>query len=157
MDKVLWCIRQREGIKLVEPSQNLAQAYMKKAEDSLFSIRLNTVRDWKISTAYYAMYFSLYGIMMRLGVKCEIHSCTIEFASQFLKEYFSDEEVNFLEDSLKSRIDAQYYVNRNVPDQQVELMIKKAPDFHVKCKGILMKLNERKVEEIRGKLRSLIV
>lgn len=157
MDKVLWCIRQREGIKLVEPNQNLAQAYMKKAEDSLFSIRLNTVRDWKISTAYYAMYFSLYGIMMRIGVKCEIHSCTIAFAHQFLKEYFSNEEVNFLEDSLKSRIDAQYYVNRNVPDQQVELMIKKAPEFLVKCKGVILKLNEKKIEEIRSNLKPLLI
>lgn len=93
---------------------------------------------------------------MKLGVKCEIHSCTIEFAKKFLKEYFEETELDFIEDSLKARIDSQYYVNRTVLDEQHNKMIKKAPEFLVKCKSIIIKLNEKKVNEIRNEFQKEI-
>ena len=76
---------------------------------------------------------------MKLGVKCEIHSCTIEFAKRFLKEYFEETELDFTEDSLKARIDSQYYIDRTVPDEQYNKMIQKAPAFLVKCKSVIIK------------------
>src|SRR3989338_7621653 len=112
MNKIKWCARKREGLSLIEPNSNLAEAYIKKAEEALESIRVNIIKDWKISTAYYAIYFSLYTILMKIGIKCEIHSCTIEFAKIFLKEYFEETELEFAEDSLKARINSQYYVDR---------------------------------------------
>jgi uncharacterized protein (UPF0332 family) len=123
MDKLGWCLRKKEGLCPVEPNPNLAEAYMKKAEDALASMRINTIKDWKISTAYYTMYFSLYSVLMRIGVKCEIHSCTIEFARRFLQDYFTEAELDFLAKSLQARIDSQYYVNRAVPDRQYAEMI----------------------------------
>jgi uncharacterized protein (UPF0332 family) len=152
MDKLSWCLKQKDGISLIEPSQNLAEAYIRKAEDSLESMRVNIIKEWKISTAYYTMYFSLYALLMRIGVKCEIHSCTLEFARLFLKEYLNEEEIEFLKDSLKARVDSQYYVDRTVPDNQFEEMIKKAPRLHVKCKTILLQLNEDEIKGIRRKL-----
>ncbi len=153
MDKIDWCLRQKDGISLVEPNSNLAEAYLKKAEDALASMRINTIKDWKISTAYYTMYFSLYAILIRTGIKCEIHSCTLEFAKQFLKDFFSPEEIEFLSDSLKARIDAQYDVNRNVPDTQFNEMVKRAPEFFVKSKSVLEKLDEKKIIDIRNMLK----
>src|SRR3989338_8455966 len=97
------CLTHKDGIRLVDPSQSLALAYVKKAEDSLVSMNEINVRDWKISTAYYTMYFSLYAILSRVGIKCELHGCTIEFANSFLKEYFTAEEIDFLEDSMGAR------------------------------------------------------
>jgi len=152
MDKLKWCIRQKNGISLVEPNSNLAKAYIKKAEEALESMRINTVRDWKISTAYYTMYFSLYAVLTKIGVKCEIHTCTVEFARNFLKGYLEEKEILFLADSLKARVDAQYYVDRNVPDLQFEDMIRKAPIFFVKCKNILLKLTEAKINGIRSQI-----
>ena len=116
MDKLKWCAGKKEGLKLIESNSNLAEAYIKKAEEALESMRINTIKDWKISTAYYTIYFSIYALLTKIGIKCEIHSCTIEFAKQFLKEYFSKEELDFVEDSLKARIDSQYYVDKTVPD-----------------------------------------
>ncbi|MFH1432159.1 MAG: hypothetical protein ABIG84_02995 [archaeon] len=153
MDKIDWCIRQKGGISLVEPNPNLAGAYLKKAEDALESMRINTIKEWKISTAYYTMYFSLYAILVRTGIKCEIHACTLEFAKQFLNGIFSPQDIEFLKDSLKARIDAQYYVNRNVPDTQFNDMVKKAPEYFVKSKNILEKMDEKKINEIRIMLR----
>ena len=149
MDKIRWCAGKKEGLSLVEPNSNLAEAYLKKAEEALESMRVNVIKDWKISTAYYTLYFSLYSVLTKIGIKCEIHSCTIEFAKRFLGEFFSEEELDFTEDSLKARIDSQYYVDRTVPDEQYSKMIKRAPEFLVKCKSILIKLNEKKINEIR--------
>lgn len=156
MDKIKWCADKKEGLRLIEQNSNLSEAYIKKAEEALESMQVNIIKDWKISTAYYAIYFSLYALLTRIGIKCEIHSCTIEFAKQFLQEYFSEEDLDFAEDSLKARIDSQYYVDRTVPDSQYNEMIKLAPEFLIKCKSILLKLNEKRINEIREELQERI-
>jgi len=148
-DKIIWCTEKKEGLRLVDPNQNLADAYFKKAEEALKSMRANIVKDWKISTAYYTIYFSLYALLMKTGIKCEIHSCTIEFTKRFLSEFFEKEEIDFLHDSLKARVDSQYYIDKIVPDNQYNNMLTKTPHFLVKCKSILIKLNEKKVHDIR--------
>jgi|SRR3989344_2788494 len=153
MDKLTWCLKQKDGISLVEPNSNLAEAYIKKAEEALKSMRVNIVKDWEISTAYYTMYFSLYSILMKIGVKCEIHSCTLEFAKYFLNEHFNEDELDFLSDSLKARVDSQYYVNREISDEQYQSMIKKAPEFLIKCKSVLLQLDEKSINEVRNRLK----
>jgi len=57
MDKIHWCLKSKNGIELVEPNDNLCVAYLKKAEEALESMAEVSNRDWKISTAYYSMYF----------------------------------------------------------------------------------------------------
>jgi uncharacterized protein (UPF0332 family) len=156
MDKITWCAGKKEGLSLVEPNYDLANAYIKKAEEALESMRINIIKDWKISTAYYTIYFSLYAVLMKLGVKSEIHSCTIEFAKRFLTDYFEKNELNFTEDSLKARVDSQYYIDRTVPDEQYHKMIQKAPEFLVKCKSVLIRLNEKKVNKIRDRFQKEI-
>ena len=156
MDKIKWCAGKKEGLSLIEPNSDLANAYIKKAEEALESMRVNIIKDWKISTAYYTIYFSLYAVLMKLGVKCEIHSCTIEFAKRFLNEFFEESELNLTEDSLKARVDSQYYIDRTVPDEQYNKMIQKVPEFLVRCKSVIIKLNEKKVNEIRDKFQKEI-
>jgi len=156
MDKIRWCAGKKEGLSLIEPNSNLAEAYIKKSEEALESMRVNIIKDWKISTAYYTLYFSLYAVLTKIGIKCEIHSCTIEFAKRFLREYFTEEDLDFTEDSLKARIDSQYYVDRTVPDEQYNKMIKNTPEFLVKCKSILVKLNEKKINEIRMEFKKAV-
>ena len=156
MTSIKWCLNTKNGLELVEPNTNLSQAYLKKAEDSLKSIDMNKIKEWKITTAYYSIYFSLYAILMKSGIKCEIHSCTIEFAKHFLKNYFSEEDFNLLDDAFKARIDTQYYVNRDVLDEQYQEILKKAPLFFSKCKEITSKITEKEIKIIREELRSLL-
>lgn len=156
MDKIKWCAGKKDGLSLIEPNSDLAEAYIKKAEEALESMRINIIKDWKISTAYYTLYFSLYSVLTKIGVKCEIHSCTIEFIKRFLKEFFSEEELDLAEDSLKARIDSQYYIDRIVPDEQYNKMAEKAPEFLVKCKSILIKLNEKRVNDIRKEFQKAL-
>jgi len=156
MDKLRWCVGKKDGLRLTESNANLAEAYTKKAEEALESMRVNIIRDWKISTAYYATYFSLYALLMKIGIRCEIHSCTIEFVKQFLEEYFSAEDIAFMEDALQARINSQYYVDRAVPDAQYHKMVRETPEFLVKCKSVLPKLTERKISEIRKSFQKRI-
>jgi uncharacterized protein (UPF0332 family) len=154
MDKIVWCLRKEHGLSFVEPNQNLADAYLVKAGEALASMRINKVRDWKISTAYYTVYFSLYAILMKIGIKCEIHSCTFEFARRFLTDYFTGDEFSFFEDALEARINAQYYVDRKVPDEQYERLLERTPEMLVKCRGIVQQINEKKINEIRAGLKA---
>jgi len=157
MDKIKLCAGKKEGFSLIELNSNLAEAYIKKAEEALESMSVNVIKDWKISTAYYTLYFSLYSILIKIGIKCEIHSCTIAFAKRFLREFFSEEDIDLTEDSLKARIDSQYYIDRTVPDEQYNKMVKNAPEFLVKCKSILLRLNEKKINEVRKEFQKALI
>jgi uncharacterized protein (UPF0332 family) len=152
MDKISWCLSQKDGINLIEPNSNLAGGYVKKAEDSLLSMRINQIKEWKITTSYYTSYFSVYAILQKIGIKCEIHQCTINFAKVFLKEFLDEEDLEFLEESFDARKNCQYYVDRKVSDETYNKMMEKTPSFLVKCKSILSKINEKKIKEIRDKL-----
>jgi uncharacterized protein (UPF0332 family) len=101
------------------------------------------------------VYFSLYAILMKLGIRCEIHSCTIQFAKKFLNDFFDSEDLSFLESSMKARIDSQYYIDKTVPDEQYNKMIERTPEFFVKCKSVLTKLNEKKIIEIREQFQKI--
>ncbi|MBS3162953.1 HEPN domain-containing protein [Candidatus Woesearchaeota archaeon] len=150
MADIDWCKQQRNGIELVEPNDNLAKAYIKKAEDSLSaSLNLDNNKDWKISSLYYTMYFSVYAVLLKIGIKCEIHSCTIAFAEHILKDYFKPEEIEILKKSMKARIDVQYYTDRNISDSLYQKMIKNAPIFIARCKDIITRFTEQDISRIR--------
>ena len=142
----------------MEPNDNLAKAYLEKSEESLaVVIDIKHSKSWRISASYYAMYFSLYAVMMKIGVKCEVHACTIEFMKRFLGHYFSKEECKLLEDSMEARVDAQYYVDRPVSERQYQSMVQTAPGFSAKCRKVALELNdEKKVNGLRAALKAVM-
>ena len=156
MSRIIWCLNQKNGIKIIEPNPNLSNAYIHKAEDSLESIQVNIKKEWKIATAYYTIYFSLYAILMRVGIKSEIHSCTVDFVKEYLNEYFNKEEIELIEDSLKARIDVQYFVDKDIPDELYCKLIEFAPHILIKSKSILSKLTEKKIKSIKDEIKILI-
>jgi uncharacterized protein (UPF0332 family) len=154
MDEIKWCLKVKNGLELVEPNENLMAAYFKKAEDSLRAASvLKDNKDWEISSSYYTMYFALYAVLMKIGIKCEIHSCSIKFMKYFLNGYFDDGEVNLIEKSQKARIDAQYYSNRNISDELYSDIINNVASFLIKCKEVGSGLAEKEVKDIRRKLK----
>lgn len=134
----------------------MSNAYIHKADDSLESIQVNIKKEWKIATAYYTIYFSLYAILMRVGIKSEIHSCTVDFVKEYLNDYFNKEEIELIEDSLKARIDVQYFVDKDIPDELYSKLIESAPHILIKSKSILSKLTEKKIKSIRDEIKILI-
>jgi len=153
MDQIKWCLNQKKGIELVEPSDNLREAHLMKAEDALEVLRATKIRDWEMTAAYYAIYHGIYSLLMKMGIKCEIHSCTIEFTKRFLKNKFSSEDFELIDKAFSARIDAQYYVNREVPDKNYEFIMKKTPAFLVKCKNTV--LEQKEIEDMRTVISSL--
>jgi len=140
-------MKQKKGIELVEPSDNLREAYIIKADEALGVLRSTNIRDWQLTTAYYAIYHSMYSLLMKIGIKCEIHSCTIEFTKRYLKSHFTSEEFELIDKAFSARIDAQYYVNREIPDKNYEFIMKKTSAFLIKCKNIV--LEQKEIKEIR--------
>lgn len=123
--KIKWCLKQKRGVELVEPSDNLAKAYFNESEETLREIG-NGSSKWDVIKAYYASYHALYAILMKCGVKCEIHDCSIELMR--LIENFSDEDYEFLIRLKEKRIRVQYYLKKETLDN-----LKQVKQFVLKC------------------------
>ena len=159
MVNLKWCCRQKDGTKLIEPNDNLAKGYLKMAEDSLGT--MNRERKYNltfaISACYYSIYYSLYAVCMKLGIKCEIHSCTVEFMKTTLTKFYSAEDLKILKKAFDTRNIAQYYVDKVILKEDSDYIMEKAPFFFNKSREILTKINEKDVNEIREKIRVLIL
>lgn len=155
MDKIIWWINQKNGIELVDENANLSEEYLKKAENALNAVKsLEGNTEWQISSADYSMYFSVYAILMKIGIKCEIHSCTLELVKVVLNKYFSEEDINLLKSSLSARIDAQYYTDRNIEGDRIKKMVSLAPKFHLKCKEIATSMTSAEIKKIRETIKN---
>jgi len=157
MASINWCCKQKDGIKLVEPNNNLAEGYIKMAEDALGSMNREKSHSlrFSVSACYYSMYYSLYAVLIKIGIKCEIHSCTLKFMEEFLSEFYSKEDIKIISKAFDCRNTIQYYVDRVVQKTDSDLIISQAPFFHSKSKEILAKLNEDQLGEVREKLGSI--
>ncbi len=133
MDQLVWCGRIRNGISLTAPNETLASAYLKKAEEALETMQTITAHDWRITTAYYA-------------------TCTILLMERLLSDYFTPAEAILVEKARGARVDAQYYVSREIPDLFCDELIRAAPRFLVKCTGIVDGMSEKTIGALRGRL-----
>lgn len=145
MDKIKWCANQSQGISIVEPDVKLSKEYMRKAFDALKTSGEVSSIDWRISTTYYAMYYALYAVLVRIGVKCEIHDCTIEFMTMFLMDKYSVQDVELIRTAKKMRIDSQYYVGRHVS----ELPYDDVKEFIMKSEHVISTINPSVTSAIR--------
>src|SRR3989338_2684451 len=121
--KIVWCSRQKKGIKLELPNDNLCDAYLKKSKDSLKSMLLNmnaNLLDWAVDAAYYARYHAIYALLQKCGIKSEIHDCSIMTIKYLFKDDISDKLIEELETSKRQRIDLVYYTNRLVPEKEIK-------------------------------------
>ncbi|MCW4022059.1 MAG: HEPN domain-containing protein [Candidatus Bathyarchaeota archaeon] len=151
-----WCLKQPKGIRLVTPSENLAKAYHKKAENALKSMEINAqagLTDWAVSASYYAKYFAAYSSLSKIGVKSEIHDCTITLFEHIFCDSISSELLKDLRNSKKDRVEMQYYTQ----EIQVDLkqIIKKTKKFVLEIEKIIDDLTTEKITELQNKLKNL--
>ncbi len=158
LGKIKWCLRQNQGIRLIEPSPNLANSYLSMATDSLSVMANEKNRSirWAISSGYYSMYYSLYAVLMKIGIKSEIHSCTISFMKSFLSRDYTESDIALIEKASNTRNIIQYYVERSVDLKDAEEIFNNAVKFFNKSKEILSNLNEDNIKEIRNNLKNLM-
>ncbi len=152
-----WCCNNENGLRLDTPNENLTEGYLTLSENALGTMNRerNYNRQFAISACYYAMYYALYAVLMKIGIKCEIHSCTLEFMKQLLKEKYTFEEIQAIKKAFDCRETAQYYVDRIVSKEDETYIMAQAPLFLAKSKEILARLNENDVQHIREALQQI--
>ena len=155
MKRISWCKKQVKGIKLVEPNDNLSEEYYQNAEESLKvlrSIKGTHSNMWLATTKYYIEYFAVYSILMKIGIKCEIHECTVSLARFLEKEGVIKKKISdVLEKDKKLRIDNQYYL-KNRP---VTINFEELSNFIILIKQTLDSLDKDLIEKLRTKLREI--
>jgi len=152
MSKISWCKKQTGGIKLQEPNDNLSREYFENAEESLRVLRsINKTGSnmWLATTKYYIEYFAVYSILMKIGIKCEIHDCTIALA-KFLEEKKIIEGGIFgmLEKDKELRIDNQYYLKNKKAIIDFDVL----SGFLISIRRSLDGLDSGKIGELRKRI-----
>lgn len=147
-------LRKEGKLKLVEPSEEVKQAYLKKSESYIDSAKLlfkNKKFEEAISMAYYSMYYSLLALLFRVGIKSENHTASIIL----LKELFGLDNSEILK-AKKERVDKQYYVDFKIAENDVNVLLKIAESFNATIFDFLEKMNLNEIEKIREKFTRII-
>lgn len=150
-----WCGKQPKGIKLVEPNENLAKEYLATAEETLGILKIIEGKSnvWLATTKYYLEYFAVYALLMKLGIKSEIHECTILLCSFLEKEGLLPKGTyGILTHDKQLRIDNQYYLkNRPVTFEYDDLV-----NFFLAVKSIAENITFQQREDLREKLKKAV-
>lgn len=154
-----FCFRKKSGLKLVSPNENLVKVYKRKSKSALNmldSAKEKQENDWILDISYYAKYFIVYALFMKVGIKSEIHDCTI-FA---LKSLFVDLGIvgeNIYEELFKSkelRVDSLYY-DKDFGRKEIFKRAKTAPEFCLKVESIINNLSNEEISKVRKKFGEL--
>lgn len=98
MVSIKWCATQKHGLTLFERNENMSMSYLRMAQESIHVLsNVQSSAIWTATTSYYVFYYSLYALMLRIGVKCEIHSCSLQFMREFLSVYYSTNDYLMIE------------------------------------------------------------
>ena len=143
-----WC--KKQGMKLIESNDNLAEEYYKNAEETLRVTNLiknSGSNMWLATQKYYTEYLASYALLMKIGIKTEIHSCTIEIIRLLEKENIIIFKLSKnLEEDKELRIDNQYYL-KNRP---VDFNSKALSELLLKIRELLDSITNEQVKHIRS-------
>lgn len=106
MENIKWCFRIKNGIKIKNPSNDIANSYTELARSGLKGAEIMLKQKdflWATVMIYYAEYHALYSFLAKIGIKCENHFCSILLAKFLL----GSKKVKTIEKHRKNRIDVQ--------------------------------------------------
>jgi len=150
-DKITWCFKLKDGLRIFEPNERLAKSYLNEAKASLERAEKNFKDDdmlWTTVVIYYAEYYALYSFLQRIGVKCENHFCSI-LATGFL---LGDDKAETINRHKEKRIDAQYYMKVD-KEEQVGQMLREAKMFISIFDEIVSNITEKEITTHRENLK----
>ena len=141
-------------LKLVDPSPEIKDAYLQRADESLSSAKLlldvGNLKD-AVALAYYSMYHTLLALLFRTGIKCENHTAAIIL----LKEVFGIDNRS-ISRAKAERVDKQYYVDFEVTEEEVKESIRSAENFNQLLFDFIEKLTESRITEYKQKAEKII-
>lgn len=152
-------LKAKGKLELVEPSEEICNSYLEKADNCLKSAKIllqNNLYENSVSMSYYAMYDSLTAVLFKAGIKCENHAASIIL----LKKLFGKLEMfKMISFAKEERIDKQYYViskeNFVLTKESAKDMVEKADNFLVKMKLIISELKNEDIEKVRSEFGKL--
>lgn len=158
-ENLVWCLKQKRGIRIIEPNPNLTKAYLKKAISALNTMtaayRINET-DWILTTAYYARYFALYALLMKMGIKSEIHDCTINVAKLLANNgILTPSLIEDVAKAKQTRIDTQYYVEKEQSPKIIQRNVEAARNFVLETEKTIDNLTPEQINNIRAQLIKL--
>ncbi len=149
----LW---QQEKINFVNPSENICNSYIKKAENSLKSASIlikNDLYEDSISKSYYTMYNVLTGLLFKIGIKCENHTASILLLRLLFK---NNTLYKTIKSAKKERIEKQYCIEEETTKTTALDMFKDAEEFLINIKLIIKTIKESEIKNYRNKLKNII-
>lgn len=152
---IRWCAGQKRGIRMVEPSECLRRAYAGKSRDSMRAMQNSIdqgLGDWAYSASYYAMHFSAYAVLMKAGIRCEIHDCTIALIGHLFGESIDAGLVEDFERAKKMRVEAQYYTAVTGPVEDAGRLTATTCRFVLAMEDLADGLNSNGIEDARARL-----
>jgi uncharacterized protein (UPF0332 family) len=151
-----WCLKQGRGIRLAAPSDNLMKAYLEKSHNALKSMEVNAregIVEWTVSASYYAKYFAVYALLAKVGVKCEIHDCTIALFGYLFSAPEFRHLVRELRRSKEDRVDVQYYSRQIKAD--IGGLMRQTKEFVLQIEELIDGLNTQKTADLQKSVRLL--
>lgn len=95
----------------------------------------------------------MYGLLAKIGVKCEIHDCTIALFEYLFDDTVSTQLIQELRDSKRGRVETQYYPITMEMDLEEEMSQTK--NFVLVIEKTLDSLNSEDVLRLQRKLKRL--
>lgn len=141
-------------IQVVNPSEDIARAYLKKSKSHLASailLQKNEHYEEAVSITYYSMYHAVMALFFRTGIKCENHAATIIL----LHEVYEIDNTP-LSEAKRDRIDMEYYVETAATKKDVENLIYGAELFNAHVIDVIERLSNEKIVKYRERLKRLI-
>ncbi len=149
MEKIKWCFRIKDGIRIKKPSDEISNSYLELSKSSLKSAE-TIIRQsllWATVMAYYAEYYALYSFLTKIGIKCENHFCSI----LLVKLLLGKEKVKVIEEHRQKRVSAQYYLKVG-QEKEVESILREAKFFVAEFERFVTNLNEDEIKEFRQRI-----
>ena len=110
--------------------------------------------DWTATTAYYARYFALYALLMKLGVKSEIHDCTINVAKLLSNNgILNSSLIDDIAKAKQTRIDTQYYVAKELNQKDTKNNAEGARKFVLELEQTIENITPEQVDSVRIQLK----
>ena len=146
-----WCLKLKDGLKITEPNENLAKAYLLEAKYSIERAEKN-FKDgdllWTTVVIYYAEYYALYAFLQKIGLKCENHFCSILAVAKI----FGEEKIKIINEHKNKRIDAQYYM-RISKEAEVKQMLADAKIFISNFHELISNITENETIQFRSRIK----
>jgi uncharacterized protein (UPF0332 family) len=112
--------------------------------------------DWILTTAYYARYFALYALLIKLGIKSEIHDCSIATARLLAKnKIITPNLVTDITQAKQTRIDTQYYVTKELKQEEIIRNVESARKFVLEIQKSIEEVSAEQTNNIRNKLKNI--